>query len=164
MIISIIVAMDEKGGIGKNMQLPWHLPSDLKRFKNLTMGHYLVMGRKTYETIRKPLLGRVIVIVTHQKEYSPHDCIVVNSLESAITLAKGNHENELFIIGGGKIFTQAINLVDKIYLTNVHADIDADVFFPKVDFSQWKLVLKEDISQNINDEFQSDFRILIRKH
>jgi dihydrofolate reductase len=163
-IISIIVAKDEKGGIGKNMQLPWHLPSDLKRFKSLTMGHHLVMGRKTYETIRKPLPGRVIVIVTHQKEYFPHDCIVVNSLESAINLAKDNHENELFIIGGGIIFAQAINLVDKIYLTNVHADIDADVFFPKVDLSQWELVTKEDIFQNMNDDFQSDFMILIRKH
>jgi dihydrofolate reductase len=156
--------MDEKGGIGKNNQLPWHLPSDLKRFKNLTMGHHLVMGRKTYETIGKPLNGRVMIVVTHQKGYSPEDCLVVNSLEAAIKLSESNHEKELFIIGGGVIFTQAIDLVDKIYLTTIHTDVDADVCFPKIDLDQWELIAEEDIMKNETDEFESDFKIFIRKY
>ena len=164
MIVSLIVAMDKKGGIGKNNKLPWHLPSDLKRFKKLTMGHHLVMGRKTYETIGRSLPGREMIVVTHQKDYSPEDCRVVSSLEVAIELAKNNHENELFIIGGGVIFNQAIDLADKIYLTTVHTDVNADVFFPRIDFRQWKIIIGEDIRQNETEEFESDFRILIREH
>jgi dihydrofolate reductase len=163
-IISLIVAMDEKGGIGKNNQLPWHLPSDLMRFKNLTIGHHLVMGRKTYETIGKPLLNRVMIVVTHQKNYSPKGCILVNSLLAAIKLAKGKLEDELFIIGGGVIFKQAIGLADKIYLTTVHTDIDADVFFPAIDHHQWGIISREDSKKSETDEFVSDFKILSRKH
>lgn len=164
MIISLLVAMDKRRGIGKNNQLAWHLSSDMKRFKKLTVGHHLVMGRKTYETIGKPLPGRLMIIITHRKNYSPKECLVVNSLEAAINLARGNRENELFIIGGGEVFTQAFSLADKIYLTTVHTDINADVFFPKIDFSHWEVITEEDILQNENDEFGSDFRILISKH
>src|SRR4030066_2251502 len=119
MIVSLIVAMDEKGGIGKQNQLPWHLPSDLKRFKSLTMGHHIVMGRKTYETIGKPLPGRTMVIITRRKAYHPTGCIVVNSILEATRFAETNHEDELFIIGGGEIFKKAIGLAKKIYLTTV---------------------------------------------
>jgi dihydrofolate reductase len=163
-IVSLIVAMDKKRGIGKNNQLPWHLPSDLKRFKNLTMGHHLVMGRKTYETIGKSLPGRVMIIVTHQKDYSPEDCMVVNSIEAAIELAKNKNENDLFIIGGGIIFKQTIDLADKIYLTTVHTDVNADIFFPKIDLHRWNIIKEENIIRNKIEEFESDFRILIRKH
>ncbi len=164
MIVSLIVAMDESGGIGKNNQLPWHLPSDLKRFKNLTMGHHLVMGRKTYETIGKPLPGRVMIIVTHQKEYFPKGCKVVNSLGDAIKLAEDDNETEVFIMGGGKIFRQAIGRADKIYLTTVHINTDADVSFPKIDTKQWELNQIEPSPQNDKDEYKSDFKILSRKH
>jgi dihydrofolate reductase len=164
MIVSLIVAMDERGGIGKNNQLPWHIPSDLKRFKKLTMDHHLVMGRKTYETIGKPLPGRVMVVISHQKDYFPKDCLVVNSLEAAIKLAKDDHESELFIIGGGSIFTQAIGLADKIYLTRVHTDVNADVSFPTIDLTQWVITGREDYIQNSTDEFESDFKILLKKH
>jgi dihydrofolate reductase len=162
--VSLIVAMDIKGGIGKNNKLPWHLKSDLKRFKKITMGHHLAMGRKTYETIGKPLPGREMIIITRQKDYFPKDCMVVNSLETAINLAEGTHENELFIIGGGEIFNQAIGLADKIYLTTIHADVLADVFFPKIDFRQWKIIEGNEIVQDETDEFESDFKILIRVH
>ena len=102
MIISLIAAIDINGGIGKDDRLPWHLKADLKRFKRLTMGHYLVMGRKTFESIGKPLPGRKMIIVTRNKSYHPDNCLVVNSIEQAIELAKRNHETEVFIIGGGE--------------------------------------------------------------
>jgi dihydrofolate reductase len=156
--------MDERGGIGKNNRLPWHLPSDLKRFKNLTMGHHLVMGRKTYETIGKPLPGRVMIVVTHQKDYFLEGCMVARSLRDAIKLAKDDHESEVFIIGGGEIFQQAIDLADKLYLTTVHVNVDADVSFPKIDLIQWEQIKIDNIAQNNKDEYESDYKILVKKH
>lgn len=164
MIVSLIVAMDERGGIGKNNRLPWHLPSDLKRFKNLTMGHHLVMGRKTYETIGKPLPGRVMIVVTHQKDYFLEGCMVARSLRDAIKLAKDDHESEVFIIGGGEIFQQAIDLADKLYLTTVHVNVDADVSFPKINLIQWEQIKIDNIAQNNKDEYESDYKILVKKH
>lgn len=164
MIISLIVAMDEKGGIGKDGRLPWRLPSDLKRFKQITMGHYLVMGRKTYETIGKPLPGRRMIIVTRQKDYFIEGCIIVGSLKEAINLADSDHEEELFIIGGGEIFHQAIQLANKIYLTTVFTDVDADVFFPRIDPAHWLYGSSAETSPVDNDEYGSDFKVLIRKH
>jgi dihydrofolate reductase len=163
-IISLIVAMDEKGGIGMNKQLPWYLPSDLNRFKSLTIGHYLVMGRKTYETIGRPLPGRKMVIVTRQRKFLPPDCIVVHSINKAIQLAEDHHEQEVFIIGGGEIFRQTIDRADKIYLTSVHVDVHADVVFPEINPSQWMVVSSEVSSHNAKDQYNSDFRILVRKH
>jgi dihydrofolate reductase len=156
--------MDEKGGIGKDNQLPWYLPSDLRRFKSLTMGHYLVMGRKTYESIGKPLPGRTMVVVSYNAGYHPTGCIVVNSVEEAIRVAMEAHEIEVFIIGGGEVFRQTINIANKIYLTNVHVDAKADVFFPNIDSSLWKLVWNQVSSWDEKDEYESDFKILIRNN
>jgi dihydrofolate reductase len=163
-IISIIVAMDEKGGIGKNNKLPWHMSSDLKRFKKITLNHHIAMGRKTFQTIGKPLPGRVMIVISHQKDYKPDGCVVVNTLNAAIKLADENDETELFIIGGGEIFSQSIDIADKIYMTIVHADIHGDIIFPKIDKSDWNVVLSESIRQEANDEYNSDFQILVRKH
>ena len=163
MIVSIIVATDETGGIGKDNRLPWHLPSDLKRFKRLTMGHHLIMGRKTYETIGTPLPGREMILVTNQSNYICSGCTVVNSLDSAIQLAKDNQETEAFIIGGGEIFRQSINIADKIYLTTVHAQVKADVYFPELNLDQWEILEQEEIRQDMGDNYQSDFKILLRK-
>jgi dihydrofolate reductase len=163
LIISIIVAIDENGGIGKGNQLPWHLPSDLKRFKSLTMGHHLIMGRKTYESIGKPLQGRQMIVVTHSLSYQPEGCITVNSIEDAIRVAKRNLDTEAFIIGGGHIFSQSINMADKIYLTKIHTISTADVFFPKINPDTWKIVSCEKDLQNEKDEYPSDFIILLRK-
>jgi dihydrofolate reductase len=163
-IISLIVAMDEKGGIGKNNQLPWYLPGDLRRFKKLTMGHHLVMGRKTYETIGRPLPGRKMVVVTRQSNYSAPDCSIVHSIEKAIKLAKDHHEQELFIIGGGELFMQTIALANKIYLTTVHTDTFADVQFPDIDCNQWIVLDSEVTPQSVTDQYESDFKILVRKH
>jgi dihydrofolate reductase len=163
-IISLIVAMDENGGIAKDNQLPWHLPSDLKRFKRLTMGHHLVVGRKTYETIGKPLPGRVMILLTRQKKYSAEGYLVVNSIKEAISIAEKNHENELFIIGGGEIFSQTIDLADKIYLTTVYADVDANIFFPKITPGRWELVTKEGPDRPTRDQYKTDFKIFVRKY
>ena len=162
MIISLIVALDETGGIGKQNQLPWHLPSDLKRFKRLTMGHHLVMGRKTYETIGKPLEGRVMIVITRQKGYIATGCLVVHSLEEAIKLAEEHREDEVFIIGGGEIFGQAIDLADKIYLTTVHAKVGADTVFPEIDPSQWKRIDTKAAPGDEHDDYPSDFATLLR--
>lgn len=154
--------MDEKGGIGKDNHLPWYLSSDLQRFKSLTMGHYLVMGRKTYESIGKPLPGRTMVVVTNTKSFHPEGCHVVNSIEEAMRVAIEAHEIEVFIIGGGEIFKQSISIANKIYLTNVHVDAKTDVFFPTIDSSIWKLVSNQASSRDEKDEYESDFKILIR--
>lgn len=156
--------MDEKGGIGKNNQLPWHIPSDLKRFKKITLGHHIVMGRKTYQTIGKPLPGRVMIVVSRQKDFQAEGCLVVNTLDAAKKFAEEKKETELFIIGGGEIFSQSIDIADKIYLTIVHTDITGDIFFPKIVTSNWQVVFSESIRQDIADEFKTDFRILVRDH
>jgi dihydrofolate reductase len=164
LIISLIVAVDQKGGIGKNNQLPWHLSSDLKRFKSITMGHHLVMGRKTYETIGKPLPGRTMIVVTKNPSYHPGGCIIANSIEQALKVAEANNEDEVFIIGGGEIFTQSIDIANKIYLTTVHAVTNADVFFPKITDPSWKISWSEEINKDINDEHGSDYKIMVRNY
>jgi len=151
MKINIIVAIDEKKGIGKNNQLLWHISEDLKRFKEITFGHPIIMGRKTYESIGRVLPNRTNIIITRDATYKVEGAIVCSSLEEAIDIAKKteesskktqNHdsyfmihnsdEDEVFIIGGGQIFKEALDkgLVDKLYLTVVKGDYDADTFFP----------------------------------
>ncbi len=163
MIISLIVAMDTDRGIGKNGRMAWHIGSDLNRFKAITMGHHILMGRKTFEAIGRSLPGRVMIVLTHRKSYRPEGCLVAHSLKSAFTLARKNKEAELFIIGGGDVFSQSIKLADKIYLTSVHTNINADVFFPKIDEAEWEITHKQEISPRDTDQYGSDFKILIRK-
>jgi dihydrofolate reductase len=157
-----MVAVDEKGGIGKDEKLPWHLPSDLRRFKEITMGHHLIVGRKTYESIGNPLPGRTMIIVTHQKNYISAGCFVVHSVNTALQLAADRHETEVFIIGGGEIFNQSISLADKIYLTTIHTDAGADVFFPKLHDRDWNVISSEECIQDPNDDFPSEFKELTR--
>jgi dihydrofolate reductase len=134
--LSIIVAMAKNRVIGVNNRLPWHLPADLKHFKSLTMGHHIVMGRKTYESIGKPLPGRTSVVVTRNADYAPPGVIVSNSLEAAIS-ACGNDE-EIFVIGGAELYRQAIALADRIYLTEIDADISGDSHFTELDLISWQ--------------------------
>jgi dihydrofolate reductase len=122
------------------------------------------MGRKTYETIGKPLPGRTMIVVTHNVKYHPKGCIVVNSIAEAIRVAEINHEIEVFVIGGGEVFQQSISIANKIYLTNVHVDADTDVFFPIIEDSLWKLVWNEVPVRDEKDEYESDFKILIRNN
>lgn len=162
MIVSLIVALDEKGGIGKDNRLPWHLSSDLKRFKQLTLGHYLIMGRKTYETIGRPLPGRVMIVITHNPQFQPPGCLIAQSLEEALAIAQKNGETEAFIAGGGEIFAQAIRLADRIYLTQVHTVVEANIFFPHLSFGEWNEI--ESIKQQADEmnDYPTTFKILER--
>lgn len=137
MRVSLIVAMDEQRGIGFQGGIPWHLPDDLKQFKALTMGHHLVMGRKTYESIGKPLPGRTTILLTRDPHYSPQGVLTAHSLDEALELAHSRGESELFIIGGGEIFSQALNRAHRLYLTQVHACLPADTYFPKWEETSW---------------------------
>ena len=140
--LTLIVAAGENDAIGKDNQLIWHLSDDLKRFKALTNGHHIIMGRKTFESFPKPLPNRTHVIITRQKDYNvPEGCIVVSSLKKAIEICPENEEN--FIIGGGQIYKQSIGDVDKVELTRVHTTIDADTFFPEIDLKDWRLIAEE---------------------
>lgn len=130
MKISIIAAMDEKKGIGKNGQIPWHISEDLQRVKKLTTGHTIIMGRKTFESIGHPLPNRKNIIITHNLSYNSMGSQVATSLHDAIELAKAAGETECFIFGGGDIFAQAIIFADELYLTIVKGDFGADTFFP----------------------------------
>ena len=134
---TIIVAVAENNAIGKDNQLLWHLSDDLKRFKSLTSGHHIIMGRKTFESFPKPLPNRTHVVITKQEDYKvPHGIIVVNSLKDALDVAK--EDNQPFIIGGGEIYNQSLEVANKIELTRVHHNFEADTFFPKIDNSIWK--------------------------
>lgn len=135
--LTIIVAAAENDAIGKDNQLIWHLSNDLKRFKALTSGHHIIMGRKTFESFPKPLPNRTHIVITRQDNYkAPEGVIIVNSLADAIDAAKS--DSQPFIIGGGEIYKQALLFADKIELTRVHHEFEADTFFPKIDMSVWK--------------------------
>ena len=139
MIISAIAAMGKNRSIGIDNKLPWRLPLELKMFKEITMGKYLVMGRKTFEC-RPPLPGRTSIVVTRNPNYQvPDGCFVSHSIEGAIELEKSKKEKEVFIIGGEQIFELALPCIEKLYLTEVDASPQADAFFPALDLSKWKL-------------------------
>ena len=142
MKVSLIVAVSENGIIGKNNDLIWHLPKDMKFFKDTTLGHHVIMGRRNFESIPhkfRPLPNRTNIIITRQADYSAKDCITVNSIKDALEVARQNGDKEPFIIGGGQIYKIALeeNLVDKIYLTKVHNSFDGDTFFQELG-TKWK--------------------------
>lgn len=163
MLISLIVAMDEKGGIGKDNRLPWHLSDDLKRFKALTMGHHIIMGRKTYESIGKPLPGRTNVVITRNLDYEAEGCIVVHSLGQALDVAQERAEDEVFITGGREIFAQALETADRIYLTRVHAQVPADVYFPHFDEREWFEKDSNYYPANEKNDYAFSMKLLVRK-
>lgn len=134
---TIVVAMGEKNEIGFENQLLWHLPKDLKHFKDLTSGHPVIMGRKTYESIGKPLPNRTNIVVSRKKDWFEEGILIVGSLKEAMKFAKKIDE-EVFIIGGGNIYEQTMDMVDKLEVTLVKADLEADTFFPKIDEKIWK--------------------------
>ena len=145
--ISLIVAIDDKNGIGKNNKIPWNISEDLKRFKRLTTGHPVIMGRKTFESILehigKPLPNRVNIVVTQNLDFKKEGIVILNSLEDAINKAKESENREIFIIGGARIYEQAIGVADKIYLTKVEGNYNCDVFFPDYK-SQFKRIINEE--------------------
>lgn len=136
MIVSIIVAIAENNGIGKNNQLLWHLPGDLKHFKTTTSGHTVIMGRKTFDSVGKPLPNRRNIVITRAADLEIPGAEVVNTLEAAIALC--DPDEEVFIVGGAQIYKMAMDITDKIYLTVVKSHFDADTFFPAIDPDIWK--------------------------
>lgn len=138
MNISIIVAFDKNRAIGFHNELPWHLPADLKHFKKITMGHSIIMGRKTYESIGKPLPGRKSVVVTNNIGYWKEGITVVHSIEQAIHDC--SDEKEIFIIGGAQIFRHSLELADRLYLTRIDHQFDGDTWFPELDQEEWKKI------------------------
>ena len=155
MNLSIIVALSENNVVGINNQLPWHLSADLKRVKALTMGHHLVMGRKTYESIGKPLPGRTIVVITRNKNYKAEGCVVVSSLTKALEKAKD--DNEPFIFGGGEIFREALPKVNKIYMTRIHQDFEGDTRFPELNMKEWKEISRQDFEAEEKNNYTYSF-------
>jgi dihydrofolate reductase len=139
--LSIIVAVANHNVIGINNTLPWHLPEDLKRFKALTMGHHIVMGRKTYASLGRLLPGRTTVIVTRNKDYQVEGAIVVHSIAQA--LAACAEDDEAFLIGGAELYQQGLALADKLYITEVHADFAGDAFLADIDLALWDEVSRE---------------------
>jgi dihydrofolate reductase len=141
MRISLIAAMAANRVIGRDNQLPWRLPEDLRRFKRLTMGHTLVLGRKTFESIGRPLPGRDVVVVTRQPGYAPPGVAVAHSVDEALARAQGD---EVFVGGGEEIFRQTLGRAGRLYLTQIHAGIPGDARFPDFDEREWRLVERED--------------------
>lgn len=160
-MLSIIVAVSENNVVGKENKLPWKLSADLKRLKSLTMGHHIIMGRKTWESLGKALPGRINVVITTDKNFKAEGGVVVHSLNEA--LAFSSADDEIFIFGGGKIFKEAMPLVNKIYITRVHSIIDGDTFFPVLDRSDWKEISREDFKADEKNQYNYSFLTLVRK-
>lgn len=161
MKISIIVAMDNNRVIGINNTLPWRLPADLKNVKKITMGHSIVMGRKNYESIGRPLPGRRNIILTRNNNYSVAGCEIVHSIEEVINLCEG--EEEIFIFGGEQIYNLFLPLTDKIYLTKINNEFDGDTFFPEINFNEWKEVSFENGEKDEKNPYHYTFHVFEKK-
>ena len=161
MTVSIVVAISENHVIGKDNKLLWHLPKDLKHFKDITMGHTVIMGRKTYDSVGRPLPKRRNIIITRQA-ITIEGCEIVSSIEAALGLCKD--ENEVFIVGGAEIYKQVLHQTDRIYLTVVHQIFEGDSYFPAIDKHIWKEVLREDFEPDEKNNLPFSFITLNRSH
>lgn len=162
-MISFIVAMDENRVIGKNNQLPWHLPEDLKYFKKVTMGHPIIMGRKTFESIGRPLPGRENIIVTRQTSYKQEGCTVLNSIEELLGYCAQNESEEYFVIGGAEIFKEILSAADRLYITFIHKEFEGDTFFPSLNMDEWALTSQEKGPENEKNPYFYEFLKYDRK-
>lgn len=161
-MIILIAAVAENNALGKNNDLLWHLPNDFKHFKEMTSGHYIIMGRKTFESFPKPLPNRIHVIISRQKDYQSEGCIVVQDLEQAIEVCPKNED--IYIIGGGRIYQQSISFADQLEITRVHHTFDADVFFPEIDLELWELTSETFHSKDEKHLFDYSFQTYSRKN
>jgi len=160
---SLIVAIADNNVIGKDNDLIWYLPADLKFFKGKTTGHHIIMGRKTFESIGggRPLPNRISIIVSRQKDYKAEGCHIAHSLEEAIAMVE--NENELFIIGGKQIYEQSMDIVDTMYITRVHESFDGDTFFPEINYNDWELVSSNDNEPDEKNKYPYTFTEYRRK-
>ncbi len=162
MTISLIAAVSDNYVIGKDNNLLWRLPADIKFFKDTTEGHHVLTGRKNYISIPlkfRPLPNRVNIIVTHHHDFIAEGCIVVHSINEGIEYARANNEKELFIIGGGEIYRQTIGIADKLYITWVHANLEGDTVFPEINFALWKETYHKDCQIDEKHKFAYSFCI-----
>lgn len=160
-MIVLIAAASENNTLGKNNELIWHLPTDFKRFKELTSGHHIIMGRKTFESFPKPLPNRTHIIITRQLDYKAEGCIVVSSMEQAIAACP--KDQTIFIIGGGEIYQLGMDFATHIELTRVHIQSDGDAFFPEFDKNQWQLTHSEFHKKDEKHAFDFTFESFVRK-
>ena len=163
MILSFIVAASENNVIGKDNKLPWTLPTDMKYFKNITWAMPVIMGRKSFESLGKPLPGRTNIVVTRNKDWKADGVEVAQSIDKAITLATQLDVKEIFIIGGAQIFQSALPSAGKIYLTRVHANFDGDAFFPEIKQEEWKLTSNRDCEADEKNPYAVSFQIWERR-
>lgn len=163
MNIALIAAVSENGVIGRDGGIPWHLPEDLQLFKRLTMGHHLIVGRKTFESIGKPLPGRKMIVLSRQPNYSVEGVITAASLQNALEIARKAGEDEVFIAGGAAVYARALPLADRFYLSRVHANVKGDAFFPEFNLDEWKVTVKTDYPASKSQKHDFTFMILDRK-
>ena len=160
MIISIIVAMDRKGVIGRDGKLPWHLSADLKHFKAITMGKPIIMGRKTHESLGRALPGRENIVVTRNDNYQAPGCTVLHSLDDVFMHCR--KADEILIMGGAELYAQFLDRANRIYLTEVHTEVSGDTYFPAYDGDQWREVQRQDFRADEKNDFDYSFVILER--
>lgn len=163
MVISLVVAASENNVIGKNNKLLWTLPNDMKFFKNVTWAMPVIMGRKTFESLGKPLTGRTNIVITRQPDWKQEGTIVVKSLDEAIKQAADTDAKEAFVIGGGEIYKEAIPFADKIYITRVHTTVEGDTSFPVINNGEWKLFSNMDFEADAKHAFAYSFQVWDRK-
>jgi dihydrofolate reductase len=161
-MISFIAAMDRKGVIGKKNQLPWHLPEDMRYFKKTTMGRPVVMGRKTFEAIGKPLPGRKNIVLTKNARFHPPGCTVFRRLDEFLDYAAGAKE-EIFVIGGAEIFRQLLPYAERLYITRIHHDFEGDAFFPETDWREWKLASRTKGIKDEKNPYDYEFLVYVKK-
>lgn len=155
MRLSAIAAMSENRVIGHNNQLPWHLPADLKHFKTITLGKPILMGRKTYESIGRPLPQRENIIVTRDVDFKAPGCLIVHSIDAALSVVQ--HKDEVLVIGGALLYQQMLPLVQRLYLTVIHQAFVGDAFFPEIDQSKWREVERCDCNRDEKNPYQYSF-------
>ena len=160
-MIIMIAAAAENNALGKDNKIVWHLPNDYKRFRRLTTGHHIIMGRKTFESLKKPLPDRKHIIITRQKEYKAEGCIVVDTMQKALDACPKDQNS--FIIGGGEIYKLGISYADKIELTRVHGTFEADAFFPEINEGEWKLEKSEPNERDESHNYEYTYQTFIRK-
>ena len=160
MLISLIAAVADNGVIGKANQLPWHLPADLRHFKRLTLGKPVLMGRRTYQSIGRPLPDRINIVLTHDSGFEAAGCVVVHSLEAGLRAAAGHAE--LMVMGGAALYAHLLPRADRLYLTLVHATVDGDVRFPEFDMSEWRELERQDHAPDEGNRYPYSFVTLER--
>lgn len=159
MKVSLIAAVARNRVIGRDNRLPWRLPADLRRFKELTMGHALLVGRKTFESIGRPLPGRDMIVVSRRPDYAPEGVRVAHGVQEALGLARESGESELFVAGGSEIYRQTLPVADRLHLTRIEEDVPGDAYFPEFDETEWRLVEREDHEPGEGIPFAWSFQV-----